>query len=99
MPYDFTLTIHCLSEAFNNNRSWDFGHDVLEEEVARILRDTADRICKGKLYEKCVRDVNGNICGKVGFQHISEKQAALRKSKLAAMTHMNPTVRPKTKRG
>ncbi len=97
MPYEFVLKIQCIGAAFESGEP-DTGHDNMEYEVARILHDTADLIVKGKLYEKCVRDLNGNICGTVGFQHLTDRQAASRASTLKAKNHFETGGKPRRKR-
>lgn len=52
-----TITINCDNDAFDNDPTW---------EVARILRDTANKVeGSGTMRGFNLRDRNGNTVGKV----------------------------------
>lgn len=54
-----TLSIDTNSDAFADNR---------DMEIARILRDIADRIEDGQYSSaSSIRDINGNTCGRFWF--------------------------------
>ena len=58
----FSLNIECNNDAFV---------DAAGDEIARILRDTANRIANGELdnlHAYWVRDVNGNRVGTYKFE-------------------------------
>lgn len=52
----FKLQIDCENDAFNDNAA---------VEVARILRETADRLEKGEQFDtyRNLIDINGNVVG------------------------------------
>jgi len=57
---NFTLELNCNNAAFDED---------LNAEVARILREVADRIeADETLYKFPLRDINGNRVGEAAFQ-------------------------------
>jgi hypothetical protein len=54
------ITIEFFSEAMGN----DAFHPSPSDEIARILRDLADKI-EDKRCPVILRDINGNLCGSV----------------------------------
>lgn len=63
----FMLEIDCDNAAFGSTDLTADGISERNAEVARILREAADRIEGGALAVK-LRDVNGNTVGQAGFQ-------------------------------
>lgn len=64
---EFRVSIHCGNAAFD-----DFdGHYDPGAELARILREIADRVERGDLsgYYETIRDANGNDVGRWGLKH------------------------------
>lgn len=58
----FKLYIECENDLFaNSEQDRDF-------EVARILREIAEDLEQGAPYSSAVRDGNGNVVGKYGYE-------------------------------
>lgn len=63
MKHKFKLSINCDNAAFCDGA--EPTQQSAAPELARILRDVADRIEQGELYyvHRNIKDINGNIVG------------------------------------
>ena len=70
MSMVFKLTIDCGNDAFTDPRDGTVTTDSAASELARILREIADRIDNGIDYGwyQTIRDVNGNDVGRYALK-------------------------------
>lgn len=65
----FALKMECVNDAFGGMNEYGEGNpDKMQAEVARILKDIAEKIANGEYSNNSnILDKNGNVVGKYGF--------------------------------
>lgn len=65
----FALKMECVNDAFGGmNENGEGNPDKMQAEVARILKDIAEKIANGEYSnDSNILDKNGNVVGKYGF--------------------------------
>lgn len=65
----FALKMECVNDAFGGINEYGEGNpDEMQAEVARILKDIAEKVANGEYSNNSnILDKNGNIVGKYGF--------------------------------